>query len=750
LTNVASLAPSATEDRPLLLRRRRDLTIVEQTYRQERYWLIKDPLELQFYRLNDSEYAVLEMLDGSRSLHQIQTEFQERFAPQRISPRELQAFILDLQRKSLLVSETPNQGHALYLLAREKSAQKLKQKFSDILAIKWRGIDPERLLGWLLPRFGWLFSAPAVIVSAAAMLGVLLLILVHHEAFTRRLPSPDQFFALQNLLMLGLVIVGTKIIHELAHGLSFKRYGGECHEIGVMWLMLVPTLYCSTTDSWLLKSKWQRAAIAAAGMYVEAQLTTLATLLWWYSQPGTFQDFCFGLMTICSVSTVLLNGNPFLKFDGYYILSDLLEIPNLRERSAMIMRDYFLRYGMGIDQDSEPLATAQTKRVLVAYGVGAKIFRAVIITTILLLMVHRLRPLGLESLGLGLGLFALSSLAVGPLMMLWKYFRTPGKLQQSRFRNLMLTAATTAALVAGSFLIPLPFRVRCSVVVQPRDAASIFAQHDGQLAVIHVKPNQLVVAGQPLLTLRNLDVDLKVARAQTQIVELQAEQHLLETDHEPNSQRPARLAEIAASLATIHAALQEYRGVQASLEVRAPRAGRVIPAHQESQRDGSPLTLVNWEGSPLHQDNLNATIRKGELLCRIGDPTELDALLVVRQSDIQHLRPGQPVEILLDSLAGRRFESSLQHVSLQEAEHIPPSVLKTHGGAEAVAANHGKTGASPSPAPATVHFFARAPLPTLEIPFSDGLRGSGKIRVEPKTLWQRCVLWTQSTFRLNL
>ena len=126
----------------------------------------------------------------------------------------------------------------------------------------------------------------------------------------------------------------TKVLHEFGHGLSCKHFGGECHEMGVMILVLTPCLYCNVSDSWMLPNKWHRAAIGAAGMYVEVVLASICTFIWWFTEPGLFNYLCLNVMFICSVSTVMFNANPLLRYDGYYILADILEIPNLRQKAT--------------------------------------------------------------------------------------------------------------------------------------------------------------------------------------------------------------------------------------------------------------------------------------------------------------------------------------------------------------------------------------------------------------------------------
>ncbi len=173
-------------------------------------------------------------------------------------------------------------------------------------------------------------------------LGAAGLLVTQFEAFQNKLPAFEEFFAAKNWIWLAIVMALTKVFHEFGHGLACKKFGGQCHEMGVMLLVLTPCLYANVSDSWLLPSKWKRAFIAAAGMYVELVLASVAVFVWWFSQPGMINQLALNIVFISSVSTILFNANPLLRYDGYYILSDLLEIPNLRSKgdhhSATLLR----------------------------------------------------------------------------------------------------------------------------------------------------------------------------------------------------------------------------------------------------------------------------------------------------------------------------------------------------------------------------------------------------------------------------
>ena len=154
------------------------------------------------------------------------------------------------------------------------------------------------------------------------------------DEFHTKLPTFHQFFEAKNWIYLGVTLAVTKVIHEFGHGLTCKHFGGECHEMGVMLLVLTPCLYCNVSDSWMLPNKWHRAWIGAAGMYVEIVIASICTFLWWFSEPGLLHQLCLSTMFVCSVSTMMFNANPLLRYDGYYILADLMEIPNLRQKAS--------------------------------------------------------------------------------------------------------------------------------------------------------------------------------------------------------------------------------------------------------------------------------------------------------------------------------------------------------------------------------------------------------------------------------
>jgi hypothetical protein len=189
--------------RPLFLRKRPDLVVQRQEYLGRRYWVIKDPLALKYYRFEEEEYALLEMLDGQASLDELQSRFEARFAPQRIARQELHQLVGMLHRSSLLLSDAPGQGEQLLERKRERSRRARWAALGNVLSVRIRLCDPDAFLGWLNTRLGWIFSPLSVALSAALILAALLLVATHFEVFQQKLPSFHEFFASRNWIWLA-------------------------------------------------------------------------------------------------------------------------------------------------------------------------------------------------------------------------------------------------------------------------------------------------------------------------------------------------------------------------------------------------------------------------------------------------------------------------------------------------------------------------------------------------------------------
>jgi putative peptide zinc metalloprotease protein len=280
----ASMVPST--QRPIPLARRGDLVVKRIEYKGINSFVIKDPVGLKYHRLQQEQYRTLELLDGTRSLDEIKSELQRLFPALHFKLPDVQHLITDLHKKGLVQSNRAGQGIEMLKQELETKRKKRWAAVKNILYFRLPGWDPETTLNAIYPFFAWMFKPWAVKTAIAFVVSSWILIAVNFDAFYSKLPEFHQFFSWPNLAYMYLTLSLAKIIHEFGHGLSCKHFGGECHEMGVMLLVFSPCLYCDVSDSWMLRNKWKRIMIAAAGMYIEIIISAAAIFLWWYTNSN--------------------------------------------------------------------------------------------------------------------------------------------------------------------------------------------------------------------------------------------------------------------------------------------------------------------------------------------------------------------------------------------------------------------------------------------------------------------------------
>jgi putative peptide zinc metalloprotease protein len=757
---MATLADSlvSSTSRALTLRMRPDLSARIQKYHGEAYWVVKEPVGLNYFRFHEEEFAILQMLDGRTSLDEIKERFESEFAPQKITFQDLQQFIGMLHRSGLVISEASGQGRQLRKRRDEKKRKELLGKFTNIFAIRYRGVDPERFLNWIYQYTSWMFHPVCVFLCIALGLSALLLIGVQFDVFRARLPAFHEFFdprAPSKWLYLALVMAVVKILHELGHGLSCKHFGGECHEIGFMLLVFTPCLYCNVSDSWMLPSKWRRAMIGAAGMYVEAVLASIATFLWWFSDPSTLMNqMSLNVMFICSVSTLVFNGNPLLRFDGYYIMMDLTEIPNLRQKSTEVLKRFLVNLCLGLEQPENPFLPQKNRFFFGFYTVAAVCYRWLVVLSICMFLNKVLEPYGLKVIGRIIGALGFFGLVVQPLWQLGKFFYMPGRMHKVKKARLITSLAAVSGVIAAVVFVPLPHSVKCTFEVGPRDAASVYVDVPGQVYELKVREGERVDEGQELVLLSNPDLERRVLdlEGRLKVTQAQIDSRKRERFYD-NGQAGGELDHLDEIESTTQQQLREQEAELARLKIVAPVAGFVIPAPPRRPRDREGM-LPDWSGSPLDQKNVGAAYAESELICRIGDPDDLEAVLVVDQADIDLVdeatwQGAEPkVKLQIDAYPGQTLESRVVEVARVEMK-VTPEGLSTRAGGQLDT----KTDESGVPRPMSTSYQARVPLEDqgpLQGLLCTGMRGRAQIYTKWQSLGQRLHRYLARTFHFEL
>jgi putative peptide zinc metalloprotease protein len=731
--------------RPVGLRRRGDLIVTRQIYQGQAWFIVKDPISLRYYRFRPEEYAILEMLDGRVSLDGLKDWYEQRFPPKRITLEEAARFVATLHRSGLVIGDRPGQGPQLFERRRQRVWNEWVSWISNVMSLRFRGIDPDWMLEWLKPRCGWIFSPAAIVVAMSFAVSALLLVLVNFGAFRAKLPEFNQFFAAGNWLALALALAFTKVIHEFGHGLSCKYYGGECHEMGVMLLVFTPCLYCDVSDSWMLPSKWKRAAIGAAGMYVEVVMASLATYLWWNSHAGIFNQLCLDVMFVSSVSTIMFNANPLLRYDGYYILADVLEIPNLRQKASTILSRLVSRWCLGIKQSDDPFLPQRNLGWFALYAVASSLYMWFVTASIFLFVWNVFKPYRLEAIGRMLAAGAIWGLVIRPLHGMIKFLQVPGRRDEVKAFNVFVTSVVAGGLFAAVALIPLPQRVWCPAELRPRGAETVYVPVAGRLQRLLVKPADVVREGQELAILTSPELDLEIAELEGRKLQSEARLESLRRERFADPSAALEIGTVEETLASLTEQLARRRRDRDDLVLRAPRDGVIQPAPGVAPRPDPAGRLPSWSGNLLDDRNLGATLSAGTVVCLVGDADRFEAVMVIDQTELEFVKRGQRVDLKLDAFAEQTFSGEVAELAETQIESGSERLSGKAGGGVPT-----KTDEAGRERPISTSYEALMTLDDPDAVFTPGMRGTARIRVGSRTVgqWLLRLLWQTFNFKM--
>ena len=665
----------STTQRPIPLRMRPDLVASRIAYRDEGTWVIKDPVGLKYHRLLDEQHFILHSLDGQQSLEQIRDRLIEQFPTLHLELSQVQSVVTDLYEKGLLISERPGRAGALRQRHRDERRKKLVGVLSSILYLRIPGWDPERTLTWLYRYVRWMFHPVAVAACLALIVASWILLGIRFEHFHATFPEFEQFFGWPNLLYLWLTLAGAKILHEFGHGLSCKHFGGECHEMGVMLLVFSPTLYCDVTDSWMLRSKWQRIAIASAGIYVELIISGFALFLWSFTDSGLLHLLCFNVFTLTTITTVIFNANPLMRFDGYYIFADWVEIPNLRAKASKMLRDTFGWYCLGIRPQPDPFVPDSGSRWLALYAIASAIYRWFILFSITLFLYTFLKPYGLQSIGVTLAVVSLAGILGTIVYGIFRTFKTPRNEPMS-YPKIAISSAVLVALVVAASAIPFSWHVEAAFLVEPENGHDVKVSMPGRLLELHVRPGDTVRKEDLLAVLEDPVLADRYRELETERAVLLKR---IQTHEALNDSAGESLVE--SQIKKVDTQLQHLREQMQQLRIIAPCDGVVVAPPQTQQTPTQPgQPLPRWHGTPLERRNLGCYLERGTHLLTVAPTERLVAVAMVDQSHRNELAVGQDVELKFDHLPNATVSSSVTAVSRRPQQFAPPALSNKYGG----------------------------------------------------------------------
>ena len=498
----------------LKLRLRRHARLYRTHYRGQLWYVLQDRTSGRFHRFSPSSYMFISMMDGTRTVQEIWDIACAQLDDETLTQDEVIRLLGQLHSADVLFGDIPPDIDELAERGQKMRTRKLMMSMMNPLAIRLPLLDPDAFITATFPLVRPLFSIVGALVFLAVAAYGLSLAATNWEALTTNVA--DRVLTAQNIAILILCYCAIKAVHELGHAYAVKRWGGEVHEIGIMFLVFMPVPYVDASDSMSFHSKWQRALVGGAGIIVEVFLASLAMIVWANAEDGLVRAFAFNTMLIGGISTLLFNGNPLLKFDGYYVLSDILEIPNLAQRANRHIGYIIKRYAFGMEDAESPATAPGEPFWFTSYATLSFLYRLFITVAIVTFVSSQF-----FSLGIILAIWAVVLMFGVPLAKhLWFLLASP-QLRRNRGRAFAVTGGVIGAVMLVLFSIPLPHATIAEGVVWVPGERIVHAEADGVVVELVALPGEEVAAGAPLVRLEDPMIDARARLLESHIEELE-------------------------------------------------------------------------------------------------------------------------------------------------------------------------------------------------------------------------------------
>jgi putative peptide zinc metalloprotease protein len=602
----------------------------------------KDPLSRCYFYFSQSEYELLGLADGNRSTDQISVVMTDRYPTAQVYADAVASFFSMARQQGLIQSYSDlNASSSL-----DATASRIRtRRIGSLLAIRFRGIHPGKLLDLISPIGRLLFCKTAKILWVFALAFCVLAMLIHVQSFADDLASIASN-PLSSFFWIAAAVGTAKVIHELGHAMACRYLGCECPAIGFLLLLGIPCLYADVSDAWMLRRRSDRMFISAAGMYLESWIAILATFVWLTSNPGDARDISATLIAVCSVSTLLINANPLLRYDGYYLLSDVTGTANLASRARSSLTSTVNRW-IG------RTPTATSSPWMSAYALASLIYRWIVLFTVIMIIFQTLKSFQLEDLGT-----AIVALIVGIAFVK----------QVARFKS--RPAAKACGIVATCVIllsIPIPQNVVAPMMIHPARSHSIQVTEPGFLeeeialgrrvgpqdVIARLSSPTLVQTHAAAVAAKNT-IDSRLSNAE------RARSSRLETGVAiPTLRKTKRSAEM---LVNVHGESLKR------LDLVATKDGMLFP----------PITMVHQHKITPRQTVPMAGqwITAGHRIAIVGDPHRRDAILYLRDQQLSKVSEGMNVTFLIPSVAKNATTGTVVSIGSKPCRQFPSPLVE--------------------------------------------------------------------------
>ncbi|WP_163933380.1 efflux RND transporter periplasmic adaptor subunit [Paraferrimonas sp. SM1919] len=626
---------------------RNHINIQRQVKRGRVWYFFEDKITAAHHRFNYEAYVLISQFDGSKSVNDIWENAVIKLQDKAPSQEQVIALITKLYQAGLLVSDGLA-DHGEQLRRKHNMAfSKLKAKLSSPLAIRVPLFDPEPFLAKTVNFARPFMSRWFALVWLLVVISAFLQTLTHWPQLTENIV--DTVLTPSNLLLLWLLFPIVKLLHELGHAYLVKKYGGEVHDIGIMFLVFMPVPYVDASAATNFSYRYQRVLVGAAGMLVELFIAALALHLWVQLEAGLSRTLLYNIMLIAGVSTLLFNANPLLKFDGYYILSDLLEIPNLASRSNQYIAYVIQRYLLLVSDIKSPAYAQGEAAWFSFYGIASFCYRAFIVFIIAIFLAQQF-----FFIGVALALFSLFTMFILPLYKQSKFLLKSPKLNRLRLRAISVVALLMLSVSLIFFAVPFSATTLVQGIIKHPEDAIIRAQSNCFIEQVMVNPGSKISKNQPLFLCQSDELTTEKKVLQARLQELQIKLVQLRFEGQPQQ---AQL--VATEIKNLQGNLAYIEQQLANTIIYSPVDGRLLISALESLP--------------------GRYFSKGEAIGYVSElARELTIQVAITQQDIEQIRQSsEQVEVLINAFGEGILPAKVSRIN-PGAQFSLPSIALGH------------------------------------------------------------------------
>ena len=652
----------------LRARLRPSAQISRQYYRGERWYVVRDPAGNQYHRLSDAAYRFVGLLDGTRTVGEAWELVGGQLDDEAPTQPEVIQILSQLHAANLLESDMTADSNVLLRRHKMQVKRKMQGRLMNVLFPRIPLWDPDRVLKKWMPLARVVMSALGAIVWLAVVILAIVVMVPHWYEFQKSYAQVLSFGTNpEKAVYLFIVFWLLKFCHEMGHAFSCRRFGGEVHEMGLMLLVFIPTPYVDASSAWSFPSRWQRMFVGAGGMVVELFLAALCAFVWVNTKPGVpvwglpLNELACDAIWIAGFTTVIFNANPLLRYDGYYMLSDFLEIPNLQQKSKDYLLGLIKRHVFRI-KSQQPLPPVGQRFLLFFYGLASTAYRVFVGVMIILLVAWQVPVLGV--------LMALGGVATWllvPVFKTFKYLALEPELHRKRGRATIFALAVLALAVVLVGLIRWDVHVDGTGVLEPLNREVVNARQGGFVSDIRVHDGQWVKQGDVLLVLSDPELDAEVKKLDGQlraavVKELQSR----------NSGDMAQNNLDRISVNTYRAQLEDALQRQRDLTARASIDGQVVAPELKFY----PTKYINRGGELMKIETSDKLVVRS-----VVEQREV-ALAAQLLKDDGQIELKKPPEIKLVSGISKTVTGTHPRLIKSKQSELPSNTLSVVGGGE--------------------------------------------------------------------